>query len=451
MGYQEGSLITRDTEARPAPPRIGLRGAPMLVDIKGQAPPGELGPMVAPVPDDLVLVECAKYMWAQAFRSLMLVPPVALLLILIEAPVIATWRLWVWATVLACAASASLIAAIRFHRTRPEPAHARRWLRIRGATGFMHGAAWGSAAVLLMPAKDHRDLRLAVLTFLVAVTSSLVIAYAGSVSSFLSAALPVWLPAIVVLFATGDRFHILLGIGASLYLVVMLLYSYEIHRRLVANIRLGLEHAALSGHLASANATSERANQELRRMNVVVNDLAHRDDLTGAHNRRHLMSELDRELERSRRGEAPLWFALLDLDHFKGINDVHGHLAGDAFLRSMADAVRSEIRTNDCFARYGGEEFALLLPGIDRTGAIECLERVRLRVESLRVPCGDEALRCTVSIGATVCERDPLPDAVLSRADQALYRAKNAGRNRVYAEAQGLSAAKLAEAKSLRG
>ena len=406
----------------------------MLIDIKARAPTNDIDRTVAPVDEDLVLAECAKYMWTQAFRSLMLVPPVALLLILIEAPAIATWRLWCWAGLMACTATASLAAAIRFSRTRPEAARARRWLRIRTATGFAQGASWGSAAILLMPGKDHRDLRLAVLTFLVAVTSSLVIAYAGRVTSYLAASLPVWVPAIIVLFTTGDRFHTILGIGASLYLVVMSLYSFEFHRHLVANIRLGLEHAALSGHLASANEMSERKNEELRRMNVVVSDLAHRDDLTGAHNRRHLMSELDRELARSRRGDAPLWFALLDLDHFKAINDEHGHLAGDAFLRAMADAVQAEIRTNDCFARYGGEEFALLLPGIDRAGAIECLERIRSRVGSLQVRCGGQALGCTISIGAVACAPNALPDGILSQADRALYQAKNDGRDQVCVE-----------------
>jgi diguanylate cyclase (GGDEF)-like protein len=406
----------------------------MLVDTKAPAPTRVTPESVAPVSDSLVLSECATYMWAQAVRSLMLVPPVALLLVLIEAPAIPTWRLWVWASLMACTVRASLTAAIRFHRTRPGPAQARRWLRIRAVTGFMHGATWGSAAILLMPDKEQRDLRLAVLTFLVAVTSSLVIAYAGSISAYLAASIPIWTPAIVVLFTTGDRFHTLLGIGASLYLVVMFLYNHEIHRRLVGNIRLGLEHAALSGHLAAANEESERANTELRRMNAVVSDLAHRDDLTGAHNRRYLMSELDRELSRARRGGGRLWFALLDLDHFKAINDGHGHLAGDAFLRSVVESVQREIRTNDCFARYGGEEFALLLPGIDRAGAVECLDRIRARVESLRIRYSDETLQCSISIGATACSPDSLPDEILNRADRALYRAKSAGRDRVCVE-----------------
>jgi diguanylate cyclase (GGDEF)-like protein len=121
---------------------------------------------------------------------------------------------------------------------------------------------------------------------------------------------------------------------------------------------------------------------------------------------------------------------LLDLDHFKRLNDVHGHAAGDAVLRGFATMVTSQLRREDVFARYGGEEFSILLPETTEADALMVAERIRAAVERMDVRFGEEILKTTVSIGITPMA-DRSFEAALALEDTALYRAKSLGRNRV--------------------
>ncbi len=163
-----------------------------------------------------------------------------------------------------------------------------------------------------------------------------------------------------------------------------------------------------------------------------VRALAQHDGLTGVHNRRHLLDFLERELARCRRHGRPLSLVLLDLDHFKRVNDERGHLAGDEVLRGLARLVAPLARREDCFARYGGEEFALVLPETELEGARLLAERIRRSVEELELRHDGRPLRVTVSGG--VAELRPGMEgsvALLAAADELLYRAKADGRNRI--------------------
>lgn len=155
--------------------------------------------------------------------------------------------------------------------------------------------------------------------------------------------------------------------------------------------------------------------------------LASTDRLTGLWNRVHFDGEMQRALERLRRHEAPSTLLLFDLDHFKRINDEHGHVAGDEILRAVTRTVREKLRITDIFARWGGEEFALLLPDTAETHAHRLAERIREHVAALPLP---PAGHVTISCGLTELRADDAHDAVVQRADEALYRAKRSGRNR---------------------
>ena len=164
--------------------------------------------------------------------------------------------------------------------------------------------------------------------------------------------------------------------------------------------------------------------------------IANRDPLTGALNRKGFADHAARELARANRYRRPTSFLMLDADHFKGINDRHGHAGGDAALGAIANALGECLRPADILGRLGGEEFGVLLPETGLQGAIAAAERIRKRVETLQVASKSGAFQCTVSIGATDVE----PGAVdlklaMERADAALYRAKAEGRNRVIASA----------------
>ena len=176
-----------------------------------------------------------------------------------------------------------------------------------------------------------------------------------------------------------------------------------------------------------------------------MEEAASHDGLTGCWNRSTTDALLEHELLRSRRTGTPVAFVLLELDHFKQVNDQQGHRSGDAVLRRFADTVRGRLRASDVFGRTGGEEFGLVLPGTDMAGARWLVEAVRREVELMSV-AGDEGqpLRVTVSAGIAPADAQTTlsGDRLYGQADQALYEAKRNGRNRVevYGEANGASA-----------
>ena len=176
-----------------------------------------------------------------------------------------------------------------------------------------------------------------------------------------------------------------------------------------------------------------------------MDEAASHDGLTGCWNRSTTDALLEHELLRSRRTGTPVAFVLLDIDHFKQVNDQQGHRSGDAVLRRFADTVRGRLRASDVFGRTGGEEFGLVLPGTDMAGARWLVEAVRREVELMSV-AGDEGqpLRVTVSAGIAPADAQTTlsGDRLYGQADQALYEAKRNGRNRVevYGEANGASA-----------
>ena len=165
-----------------------------------------------------------------------------------------------------------------------------------------------------------------------------------------------------------------------------------------------------------------------------IYEMVARDGLTGAYNRRKLAEEAAREIARARRHSRPLALLMLDLDHFKRVNDEHGHLAGDAVLQQVVARVQTMVRAEAVFARLGGEEFALLCPETDLAGALVLGETLRRAVEERAFDgAGVEvSVTCSCGIAEFSPEMERLEE-LLSAADQALYRAKQEGRNRVRA------------------
>ena len=158
--------------------------------------------------------------------------------------------------------------------------------------------------------------------------------------------------------------------------------------------------------------------------------LAIQDDLTGVCNRRHFMLVVEREWDRARRYNTTAAPLLIDADHFKRINDVHGHLCGDELLRQIARATSESLRQADVLARFGGEEFIVFLPHTDPLGALDVAERIRDQVEQLSLHWNGTAVSTTVSIGVAPLRPElPSLDWTIHEADTALYAAKAEGRN----------------------
>jgi len=166
-----------------------------------------------------------------------------------------------------------------------------------------------------------------------------------------------------------------------------------------------------------------------------VREMAITDELTGLRNRRHILQRLAEEASRSRRNGRPLSVAIFDVDHFKRVNDEHGHDAGDAVLRAVAAMAVRALRASDLVARYGGEEFLVLLPETDAVGASVIAERVRAWIEAMRVDHDLIALAVTASFGLATLDPTSAGNGgeqeLVTRADAALYRAKASGRNQI--------------------
>jgi two-component system, cell cycle response regulator len=155
------------------------------------------------------------------------------------------------------------------------------------------------------------------------------------------------------------------------------------------------------------------------------------DPMTEAFNKRAFLAELEKEVGFARRHKQPLSLVMLDLDHFKRVNDTYGHQAGDIVLRAVARSVQGIIRKEDIFARYGGEEFALLLRNTTLEHAFILAERIRRAIERLEVVHGGRRIPCTASLGIAILTPEMrLQDALVEAADERLYQAKRAGRNR---------------------
>lgn len=192
--------------------------------------------------------------------------------------------------------------------------------------------------------------------------------------------------------------------------------------------------AVLGGHISTLRRRLVEGNRRLEQALEQIRQIAIRDDLTQTFNRRHLMDLLMHQKAIADRGHYRFSLCMLDLDYFKHINDRHGHLAGDQALKAVADILQFQVRVGDILGRYGGEEFLVLLSETTLMGAVETADRLRQRIEQDAAEHMPGKIPVTASIGVTEYAPGEPIQATLSRADRALYCAKEAGRNCVRME-----------------
>jgi len=222
----------------------------------------------------------------------------------------------------------------------------------------------------------------------------------------------------IVFYLACGRFAAPTGTGLEVFLM-WLYFSLVLGRCLLVSV--------------AANETGTRLTEsrlQLADTLEQVQRLASRDELTRALNRRSLLAALERERSRAERSGAPFCVAMIDLDHFKRVNDTFGHAAGDAVLRAFAATAHEAMRMTDIFGRYGGEEFLLILVGAPQDAALEAVERIRTTVAARDWRTIVPDARVTMSAGVAGFRKGDTVEQLLHRADQALYEAKHAGRNR---------------------
>jgi diguanylate cyclase (GGDEF)-like protein len=223
---------------------------------------------------------------------------------------------------------------------------------------------------------------------------------------------------------------------SSLYVDVFWNTGLELadSNRQLAQIRenLELEVARRTSELSSANTRLKDQLLKIHSLQATLKEQAERDPLTGLYNRRTLMETLETDFNLARSTSQPVSLVMIDIDHFKRINDSFGHRAGDHVLQRIAEMLLNGTRQGDYLCRYGGEEFVIVLPGAFLVQAQERAEELRAAIENLQVTPGPHPTHITISLGAAEFPRHGnTPDEVLHQADLALYAAKEAGRNRV--------------------
>lgn len=201
-------------------------------------------------------------------------------------------------------------------------------------------------------------------------------------------------------------------------------------------IRQAEEGEAKFQELEQRMLSLQRENLDLIVKNRNLTEVSSRDTLTGLYNRWYVIEKIDSEINRSLRHGSPMSLLMLDLDHFKRINDTYGHGIGDEVLKSVGQTLRESCRVYDVPGRYGGEEFCIVLPETKLGNTAVVAERIRARLAATELRFGDVALNVTTSIGIAGVDSVPeegvlSPAALIDRADRALYAAKSRGRNRI--------------------
>ncbi len=308
----------------------------------------------------------------------------------------------------------------------------------RNRQHFLHvlaGLVWGSAYIFLLDAHHPQptDFRLAAALGIVIAfaASTMPASFRGLVGFVISIS---FLTALHFL-ANFDYFKWwffgLIGLVAA-----SLFFGWKTNKYILGQIENHLLNATYIDELRMLNDKVEANNQDFVKRNVELQDmqkrlqmLATHDELTGLHNRRYVLERIAEKLPEIRRHQLHFCLMLMDVDHFKSVNDEFGHAAGDDVLRVIAQVLTRELRQGDIVARYGGEEFLMLLPMTELGSAESLVERLRGTIEKQTYIFEGTKISVTASFGLTQYALNDSADKMIDRADKALYQAKLAGRN----------------------
>ncbi len=244
---------------------------------------------------------------------------------------------------------------------------------------------------------------------------------------------------------TAGFLRVSLVILVSYFIDILLLKNYRpqsihVNAELIQLCMLAfilLIISVIGGQISALRQKLAASKKELARSVELISEIAIRDELTGLYNRRYLLELLELEIKRSSRDGSSFCLALLDIDHFKKVNDTYGHPVGDEVLRAVSASMNVTLRKTGFCGRYGGEEFLIVLTKTTPDGAASAMERLRCTIEELQFDGDCCDLMVTASVGLAKHEQGEPIETTISRADAALYQAKKSGRNRVVAMVSG--------------
>jgi diguanylate cyclase (GGDEF)-like protein len=329
-----------------------------------------------------------------------------------------------------------LLLGWHWQSVQHDTAQWRKALHWRMLVSGFYGLGWGGSMLLLNT--GHLDV---LTTFKVGTLTAALGIMLNSMSVvfavYLAFLVPCWLSLIYYIFFDSGfltpQDAMICGVAVTIFGVVLIGSSSSIARltRMFFLSKFGLDEAL--AETRESHAREVALSQKLA-------EQARRDALTGAYNRRHLGEQLDYQIANFMRNQQLFSVVLIDIDHFKLINDHHGHDVGDVVLKGATQAMAKALREIDVFGRWGGEEFLCILPHTDSDNAVLCAERLRQSLKETNFDESSLGLRVTASFGVASVHNGDCVEDIVKRCDQALYRAKSEGRDRVEAHLRGSDA-----------
>ncbi|MDD2699790.1 MAG: GGDEF domain-containing protein [Sideroxydans sp.] len=293
----------------------------------------------------------------------------------------------------------------------------------------LQGLSWGAAIVLFHgPGPDAAMGDMIILLVLISISAISVTNMAPSFSTMLTFCAAVLIVPFVFFLTLGETFYVNLSIGLGILFLVEMQVGWDAYRQFVEGVRQLVQNRSNRRQLEQRNGQLDALNQTLQVMAV-------HDQLTGLYNRHFIVDQLERQYEMFGRYGNVCSIVLIDIDHFKNVNDSFGHGVGDAVLVSFARCVEPLLRQGDFFGRYGGEEFILVLPMTDQAAAVQLAQRIRTNLKDCDLLAEQEHAWCvSASFGVAQIRAGESLESWMVRVDQALYRAKDNGRDCVVAE-----------------
>ena len=336
----------------------------------------------------------------------------------------------------------TIIRSFGFEHSPHSPRDIRNWHYTQMLLHLATGLAWGASIPLFIDATSLGGDEYRILCILIAVTALSITVTAPFLSAVLLFTLAVWLLPMVHFVTAPDTNLTWIITGVILLIAATNYFGQIAHRNLRRQLHDYVLHRGLAHELADAKWRLEANNVQLEEQNdkiatalQEVNRLATHDELTGLYNRRYILERIKVEQQQHIRYGNPCSLMLLDIDHFKIINDRYGHALGDEVLKALSRRIESTLREGDTFSRYGGEEFIILLPMTDIKAAMVLAERVRTAIAQEPLIKSPTLLEVRCSVGVAELAAYEAMESWIARADQALYRAKKEGRDSVVAAA----------------
>ena len=332
------------------------------------------------------------------------------------------WTLWgrvdsdkliIWMGLLVASAVIRLAMYLLYFRAKPVGQAILAWERPYAATLMLTSLIWGLGMVWLMPAGETVE-RYVILFFVAGLVGGSMVTYSAHRAMTIGVMLSVLLPSTAWLLFQPSHMALGLAVASATFMVGALRGTRVLSTAMQRSLLLGYE---------------------LKQANAVADHMARTDVLTGIANRRAFMELGEQTTRLCQRQDKPLSALLIDVDHFKAINDTHGHSAGDTVLQHMGALLAQQFRAADVCGRIGGEEFGVLLAETDAATATVVADKLRLAVAAASIPWQGQTLRVTVSIG--VASHNANLGTLLQRADTAMYQAKAGGRDRVVRAGEG--------------